>query len=33
MWDNKEKYDTYLQWRMESGIMKETEVFMDGEPV
>ena len=33
MWDSKEKYDTYLLWRMESGIMKETEAFMDGEPV
>ena len=33
MWESKEKYDIYLQWRMESGVMEETKAFMDGEPV
>ena len=33
MWDSKEKYDGYLQWRVETGVMKEAEEFMDSEPI
>ena len=33
MWDSKEKYDAYLQWRVETGVMKEAEEFMDSEPI
>ena len=33
LWEIKEKYDTYLQWRMDSGVMEESAEFLDGEPV
>ena len=33
MWESKDHYDTYLQWRMGSGTMEESEAFLDGEPV
>ena len=33
MWESKKKYDTYLQWRVETGVMKEAEAFLDSEPV
>ena len=33
LWESKEKYDTYLQWRMDSGVMEESAEFLDGEPV
>ena len=33
MWDSKEKYDAYLQSRVETGVMKEAEEFMDSEPI
>ena len=33
MWESKEKYDTYFQLRMESGVMEEAAAFMDGEPI
>ena len=33
MWESKDHYDTYLQWRMGSGTMEEAAAFMDGEPV
>ena len=33
MWDSKETYDVYLQWRVETGVMKKAEEFMDSEPL
>ena len=33
LWESKEKYDTYLQWRMDSGVMEESTEFLAGEPV
>ena len=33
LWDSKEQYDKYLQWRQDSGVMEESEAFLDGDPV
>ncbi len=33
LWDSKKHYDTYLQWRKDTGIMKEAEEFFAGEPL
>ena len=33
VWESKEKYDTYLQWRAETGAVEEMGEFLDSEPV
>ena len=33
LWESKEKYDTYLQWRAETGAVEELGEFLDSEPV
>ncbi len=33
LWESKEKYDAYLQWRAETGVVEEMGEFLDGEPV
>jgi len=32
MWDSKDKYDLYVQWRVETGVAEELAAFLDDEP-
>lgn len=31
-WDTRKKYEAYLQWRIDSGVMNKLAEMMDGEP-
>ena len=31
LWESKEKYDTYIQWRKDSGTLEKSAEFVDGE--
>ena len=31
-WDSRKQYETYLQWRVDSGVMDELAVMLEGEP-
>lgn len=31
-WDTRKKYEAYLQWRVDSGVMNKLAEMMDGEP-
>ena len=33
MWDSKEAYEKYFQWRIDSGAFEEIGPFMVGDPV
>ena len=32
MWDSKDKYDLYIQWRVETGVAEDLEKFFDDGP-